>query len=112
MLFRPLNTKTTLSSAPQRITYRSTERIRKEGDAFRIQREAEAMEFVRQNMSLPVPAIFQVHISEDESPSWLLIACGPFESVSTFHHFLVSPIRDYPGRSWLTTIGSVLQTTI
>lgn len=50
-----------LGSSP-RITSSSAKSVRKEGDAFRITREAEAMEFVRKNTSLPVPAVFEIQI--------------------------------------------------
>ncbi|KAI1743511.1 kinase-like protein [Xylaria scruposa] len=43
-----------------RITSSGVDKIRKEGAAFRIFREAEAIEFVRKNTSLPVPAVFEI----------------------------------------------------
>lgn len=50
-----------LGSSP-RITPSSVKSIRKEGDSFRILREAKAMEFVQKNASLPVPAVLEIQI--------------------------------------------------
>ncbi|KAI8634261.1 hypothetical protein F5Y19DRAFT_412735 [Xylariaceae sp. FL1651] len=58
-------------SSSQRVTSAGARRIRKKGDAFCIRREAEAMEFVRGNTSLPVPAVFEVYANGDKNPAWL-----------------------------------------
>ncbi|KAI0098864.1 kinase-like domain-containing protein [Nemania sp. FL0031] len=56
-----------------RITSSGPKRIRKEGDAFRILREAEAMDFVRKNTSLPVPAVFETQIGAEPAFSSLIM---------------------------------------
>ncbi|KAF2962807.1 hypothetical protein GQX73_g10765 [Xylaria multiplex] len=53
-----------LGSYP-RIASSGVKRVRKEGKAFRILREPEAMEFVRKNTSLPVPAVLEVQIGPE-----------------------------------------------
>ncbi|KAI1122058.1 kinase-like protein [Nemania abortiva] len=59
-----------LGSSP-RITSSGAKSIRKEGDAFRIRREAEAMEFVRKNTSLPVPAVYEIQVGPETGLSSL-----------------------------------------
>lgn len=45
-------------------------RLSVDGTDFRIQREAEAMTFVRKHTSIPVPRIFDVQVRGDDS--WIL----------------------------------------
>ncbi|KAI0858561.1 hypothetical protein F4860DRAFT_486030 [Xylaria cubensis] len=59
-----------LGSSP-RITSSGVNKIRKESDAFRILREAEAMEFVRKNTSFPVLAVFETQIGPETGISSL-----------------------------------------
>ncbi|KAI0191837.1 hypothetical protein EV127DRAFT_62457 [Xylaria flabelliformis] len=65
-----------LGSSP-RITSSGVNNIRKEGDAFRILKEAEAMEFVRKNTSLPVPAVFETQIGPETGLSSLTMEKMP-----------------------------------
>lgn len=49
--------------------------VRKRGVKFRIEREIEAMRYVQEHTSIPVPNVIQVHLdeSEDEARSWMLM---------------------------------------
>ncbi|TRX90167.1 hypothetical protein FHL15_008895 [Xylaria flabelliformis] len=93
-----------IGSSP-RITSSGVNNIRKEGDAFRILREAEAMEFYAQQY------FAQLHGLRPPSPGWEgscsggtaydhwltnLTTCGPFNSVGAFYDFLVAPVRYCP----------------
>ncbi|KAI0913884.1 kinase-like domain-containing protein [Ustulina deusta] len=106
-------------------------KIRIEGDAFCIRREAGAMELVRQNTSLPAPAIYQGTQSHIHTPNrhlnqlhnlhlpalgWIGFCSrgmafdhrltnpstyGPSESVGAFYDFLVALALVSLSRSWL-----------
>jgi aminoglycoside phosphotransferase len=49
--------------------------VRKRGTDFQIQREAEAISFIRKHSSIPVPKIFDVQVHGDDS--WMLMQLVP-----------------------------------
>ncbi|KAF5635850.1 aminoglycoside 3 phosphotransferase [Fusarium sp. NRRL 52700] len=68
----------TASAAAVQNASRSPDQIlepfRKDGLAYRIRREVEAMKFVQGHTSIPVPAILETHLgSGDKEPSWVIM---------------------------------------
>jgi aminoglycoside phosphotransferase len=58
-----------------RLTFEDDNTVRKRGPAWRLRREVEAMEYVRRNTSLPIPAIIEVHsdMESEKESSWVLM---------------------------------------
>ena len=50
-----------------RINFEDPDLIRKRGDLDQVNREAEAMDFVRRQTSIPVPAVVEVHLDDENS---------------------------------------------
>jgi aminoglycoside phosphotransferase (APT) family kinase protein len=48
----------------KRVTIDASGVVKKKGQAFRLRREAEAMRYVRQHTSIPVPEVIDVHLPE------------------------------------------------
>jgi aminoglycoside phosphotransferase (APT) family kinase protein len=63
----------------QRVTFESPGTVRKYGDAFRLKREAEAMEFVSKHIQIPIPKILDTYFGSDTDGdySWLLMTRIP-----------------------------------
>ncbi|KAF5676693.1 aminoglycoside 3 phosphotransferase [Fusarium circinatum] len=58
------------SKSPEQLV----EPFRKDGHAYRIRREAEAMKFVQSHTSMPVPAILETHFGSGyKEPSWIMM---------------------------------------
>lgn len=51
----------------------------KRGTSHQIRREADALDFVRQHTSIPIPSVFEIHIDEDDTNpgSWLSMNAIP-----------------------------------
>lgn len=58
-----------------RLMYDSLDKVRKWGDAFRLRREVEAMNYMKSHTSIPIPAILDTHIDGDgdEGQSWIFM---------------------------------------
>lgn len=58
-----------------RLGYETPETARKRGDAFRLRREVEAMNFVQSHTSIPIPRILDMQLgtSRDGEQSWILM---------------------------------------
>jgi hypothetical protein len=58
-----------------RLTYESPETVRKRGDAFRLRREVEAMNYVQSHTSIPIPFILDTHLDTngDVEQCWILM---------------------------------------
>ena len=62
------------SSYSARISYEQPDLIRKQGDHFRIRREVDAMNHVRDHTSIPIPTVLDVHVGTgDKEASWILM---------------------------------------
>jgi aminoglycoside phosphotransferase (APT) family kinase protein len=56
-----------------RIEQEKTGTIRKHGTSSRIQRELDAMAFVKKHTSIPIPSILDVYVHGDNS--WFIMEC-------------------------------------
>ncbi|KAH7375151.1 kinase-like domain-containing protein [Plectosphaerella cucumerina] len=71
--------------ATSRITLESPDTVRRWGDSARLRREVEAMTYVQQNTSIPVPAILEVCLDDesDEDKCWILMERLPGHQLGT-----------------------------
>ncbi|KAH7316746.1 kinase-like domain-containing protein [Stachybotrys elegans] len=58
---------------PSRLVFEGPHTVRKMGEAFRIQREAEAMDYVKENTSIPIPTVLEVHLGDpsNNESNWI-----------------------------------------
>ena len=56
-------------AAPSRVTLEGPDLVRKRGKVSLLRREVEAMTYVQQNTSIPIPTIHQTYYDEDDPKS-------------------------------------------
>jgi aminoglycoside phosphotransferase len=56
-----------------RADFDRTETFRKDGDAFRLRREVEAMIYAKSHTSIPIPSVLEVHLEDKDEISWILM---------------------------------------
>jgi len=63
--------------------YESPKTVRRRGQVFRLCREAEAMNYMQNHTSIPIPAILVVHFraDDDEELSWFLMKRPPWSQL-------------------------------
>ncbi|ROT41239.1 kinase-like protein [Sodiomyces alkalinus F11] len=61
--------------AQGRLIFEGPHTVRKVGEAFLIRREAEAMDYVKKNTSIPIPTVLRVHLDDASNgkSSWILM---------------------------------------
>lgn len=71
----PIKAPRRLLALPSRVTFEDPDLARKRGQSSRLRREVEAMRFVQQHTSIPVPAILGVQLDDgpDDEDGWILM---------------------------------------